>query len=91
MKAALSLCGGSGVRVVFTLTEGQWIATPARGSRCQRSYFYHEESEVIGVLILSLRGGRQDDAAIHCVLEDAGGLSVRVLIASGSPRATPSR
>ena len=28
-----------------------------------------------------------DDAAIHRVSEDAGGLSVRVLSASGSPRA----
>ena len=35
--------------------------------------FYHEGSEVIGVLILSLRGGRQDDAAIHRVSKDAYG------------------
>ena len=36
--------------------------------------FYHEGSEVIGVLILSLRGGRQDDAAIHRFLGDASGV-----------------
>ena len=36
--------------------------------------FYHEGNEVIGVLILSLRGGRQDDAAIHRILGEASGV-----------------
>ena len=40
---------------------------------------------------MSLRGGRQDDAAIHRVSENAGGLSVRVVRASGSPRAFSPR
>jgi hypothetical protein len=53
--------------------------------------FYHEGSEVIGVLILSLRGGRQDDAAIHRVPGERMGLAVRLLRASGSQRAAPSR
>ena len=57
-----------------------------------RVVFYHEGNEEIVVLTLSLRGGSgARDAAIHRVSGNAGGLSVRLLRTSGSPRASPSR
>jgi hypothetical protein len=50
--------------------------------------FYHEGSEDIGVLLLSLRGGSgARDAAIHRVSGDLDGNADRFLRASGSPRA----
>jgi hypothetical protein len=49
-----------------------------------------KEVMVVGTM-LSLRGGRQDDAAIHRVPGERTGLAVRLLVYSGSPRASPSR
>ena len=57
-----------------------------------RVVFYHKGNEEIAVLILSLRGGSEArDAAIHRVSGNAGGLSVRLLVHSGSPRAFSPR
>jgi hypothetical protein len=45
----------------------------------------------MGFLKLSLRGGRQDDAAIHRVPGERTGLAVRLLKVSGSPRPQGAR
>ena len=78
-----------------------------KGLAMTRVVFYHEGNEEIVVLTLSLRGGRQDDAAIHRVSGDVGGncgllifpLSLftlqsslfHLLVHSGSPRAFSPR
>jgi hypothetical protein len=71
----LSLRGGSGARdaaihrvlenaygVVYSVVEGQWIATGLRT---------RDDKSGIGAKCLSLRGGRQDDAAIHRVSRES--------------------
>ena len=55
------------------LTGSRWIATGFR-PRDDKAFCHCEEDSM-------------DDAVIHRVLGDAGGLSVRVVSASGSPRA----
>jgi hypothetical protein len=74
---------------IFTLpfTGNQWIATPARGSRRQGWYFYHEGNEEIAVLkfVIARRErseGRGNPSCLEGILsKDA----VRLLWYSGSP------
>ena len=55
--------------VVCSVTEGQWIATGLRP---------RDDKGEGDAWCLSLRGGREDDAAIHCMQSTRSDNSVRL-------------